>query len=482
MNFMKWKRFQSILALLVIAVVMFSCGDDDDDEVQLDNIATIAQSNGELSILVDALGRVDGLIASLSDENGNFTVFAPSNTAFTALLGTIGQTSLDDVPVDVLERILRYHVISGAALASTDLSNGQTEGTLLTGESVTVSISGGAVSINNSNVTTANVQASNGIIHIIDAVLVPSLEASIVNTVVEPAYFNKNFSVLTEAVVTAGLLNTLIDDTEQYTVFAPTNDAFTAAGITSLSGLTADDLTPILLYHVLGSEVKAADLPASGSAVTTLDGDFYLSVNDNGVFINGGTQVTNTDIDVDNGVVHVIDKTLTPPSDNIIQIAVAASQASSGAQFGQLVAALTAVENDMETDALVSALSSSSGEAGAPFTVFAPTDAAFAQLYQDAGVADLDALIDAVGIGTLEAVLKYHVVASARIFSTDLPNLTSNSVSSLGGTFTLNLANLTITETDAALSLNEGDEAAIIGTDILGTNGVIHTIDKVILP
>ena len=479
----RWKRFQFILAVFAMAIVISSCGDDDDDnEVQLDNIVTIAQGNSDLSILVDALQRVDGLATDLSNDNGTFTVFAPSNAAFTALLATIGQSSLDDIPVDVLERILRYHVIQGAALASTDLSDGQTAATLLTGESVTVSIDGSAVAINGSNVSTANVQAVNGTVHIVDAVLVPSLEASIVNTVVEPAYFNNDFSILTEAVVTAGLLNTLIDNTAQYTVFAPTDDAFEAAGITSLAGLTANDLSPILLYHVLDSEVKEDDLPATGSAVTTLGGDFYLSINTNGVFINGTTQVVATDIDADNGVVHVIDRTLTPPSNNIVQIAVAASQADPGAEFGQLVAALTAVENDNSTASLVTVLSSSASEDGAPFTVFAPTDAAFTQLYQDAGVADLDALVAAVGIETIEAVLLYHVIGSGRVFSTDLPNLASTTVTTLGGTITLDLATLTITETDAALSLNEDDDAAIIGTDILGTNGVIHTIDKVILP
>lgn len=485
LNFINWNVIQLVASLLAISIFAVSCSDDDNPpapQPDPDSIAEIAQANGNLNILVDALGRVDGFVSTLSDDNGTFTVFAPTDAAFTNLLAAIGQTSLDDVPVSVLERILSYHVISGAALQSTDLSNGQTAGTLLTGESITVGISGSNVSINSSNVTTANVTASNGVIHIVDAVLVPSLEASIVNTVVEPAYFNNNFSILTEAVVTAGLLNTLIDTDADYTVFAPTDAAFEAAGITSLNGLTANDLTPILQYHVLNSEVTAANLPATGSAVTTLNGDFYLSKNDNGVYINGSTQVTATDIAADNGIVHVINKTLLPPANDVVAIAVAASEAMEGAEFGQLVAALTAVENNSETDALVTILSSTESGDGAPFTVFAPTDAAFTQLYTDAGVDDLDALIAAVGIGTLETVLKYHVVAGARVFSTDLPNLSSNTVSSIAGTFDIDLATLSITETDAALELNDDDTAGIIGTDILGTNGVIHTIDKVILP
>jgi transforming growth factor-beta-induced protein len=303
---------------------------------------------------------------------------------------------------------------------------------------------------------------------------------SIVNTIVEPAYFNKNFSILTEAVVKADLLSTLIDPDADFTLFAPDNDAFEAAGITSLAGLTANDLTPILLYHAIGSKVYGNTLPATGSAVTTLGGDFYLSINSSGAYINGVTKVTAAtlaggSLDYSNGVVHLIDRTLVPPSKNIVEIAVAASQASPGAQFGQLVAALTAVENDPNAANLVTILSGTG-----PFTVFAPTDAAFQSLYTKANVADFSALVAAVGIPVIEAVLKYHVVG-ARVFSTDLPNLTSNTVTTLGGTFTLNLSSLTITDTDAALGLGTSD-ASIVSTDILGTNGVIHVINQVILP
>src|SRR6056297_1452438 len=449
-------------------------------ELPKDNIVSIASETPSLSILVDALTMFPDLVDALSSD-GNYTVFAPTNDAFTALLGVIGQSSLDDVPENVIERLLKYHVISSAALMSGDLTDGQMAATLLSDDDeITVGINGSDVTINGANVTTANVEASNGIIHIVDAVLVPSLELSIVNTIVEPAYFNKDFSILTEAVVTADLLSTLIDSEANYTLFAPNNDAFEAAGITSLEGLTANDLVPVLTYHVLGSEVFGDGLPATGSAIPSLGGDLYLSINGNGVFLNGLTRVTTATLsgeplDYDNGVVHLIDRTLVPASKDIVDIAVAASEASEGAEFGQLVAALTAVENDETTADLITILK---GEG--PFTVFAPTDAAFASLYALAEVADFSALVDAVGIATIEAVLKYHVVG-ARVFSTDLPNLSSTTVTTLGGDFTLNLGSLTITDTDAALELGSAD-AAIVDTDILATNGVIHVIDEVILP
>ncbi len=473
-------RIRTILSLALVAtfaLAVSSCDEDDDPIATLpeDNIVVIAQGNSDLSILVEALVKFPDLVDVLSAD-GNNTVFAPTNAAFTALLGVIGQTSLSDIPEPVLKRVLQYHVIAGTSIKSTDLTDGQKAATAL-GDEITVGVTTGGVTINTANVVTADVEAKNGIVHVVDAVLVPELELSIVNTVVEPAYFNKNFTTLTDAVVKAGLLNTLINPSANFTVFAPTNDAFTAAGITTLP--SAADLTPILQYHVLDTEVKAADLPATGSAVPTLNGDFYLSKNTSGVFINGLTEVTATDIDQSNGVVHVIDRTLLPASQNVVDIAVAASTATS-AEFGQLVAALTAVENDGSTPALITALSAADGS----FTVFAPTDAAFTALYTLAGVADFNGLVNAIGIGTVATVLQYHVLGD-RVFSTDIPNaLNGNPSVSLtplaGGNFTLN-SNLTITDADAALTLGTTD-AGIVDTDILGTNGVIHVINQVILP
>ena len=482
------KKFLSFFAIALIAsFTLTSCEEDEpmtDPELELESIVAIAQETASLSILVDALTKFPDLVSALSAD-GDFTVFAPTNDAFTALLGVIGQTDLNDIPEEVIERLLKYHVISGASLMSTDLSDGQQAATLLgADDKVTVGINGTTVNINSAKVATPNVEASNGVVHIVDAVLVPELEMSIVNTIVEPAYFNKNFSILTAAVVKAELLSVLIDKQANYTLFAPDNDAFINAGITSLDGLSKEDLTPVLTYHVIDGEVFGDGLPASGSAVTTLGGDFYLSINSTGAYINGKTMVTAATLaggalDYDNGVVHTIDMTLIPATEDIVSIAVAASQASEGAEFGQLVAALTAVENDETTDALVTILSGDGS-----FTVFAPTDAAFQALYTMAGVADFNALVDAVGIGTIETVLKYHVLG-ARVFSSDIPNALNGSTSVeltplAGGIFTLN-SDLTITDTDGALAIGTSD-ASIIGTDIFGTNGVIHVIDQVILP
>lgn len=477
---MKHKKFLTLKAIPVLFSfalfgLLVSCSDDDPSIVEpSETIVDLASANSSLTILTQALTKFPDLVTTLNDANGSFTVFAPTDEAFANLLSTVGQSSLDDIPEGVLRRILEYHVVSGELL-STELTDGANASTVL-GENVTVDIDGTAVSINSSNVTTADVDASNGVVHVVDAVLIPGLESSIVNTVVEPAYFNVNFTTLTAAVVQAELLNTLINRDAQFTIFVPNNAAFEAAGITSLEGISTEALANILLYHTLDSEVLSGNLPATGSTISTLGGDFYLSINENGVFINGSTQVIATDIDAENGVVHVIDKTLLAPTSNVVEIAVAQSQAETP-EFTQLVAALTAVENDASAANLISVLSGDG-----PFTVFAPTDAAFAQLYADAGVSNLDELIAAVGIGTLEAVLTYHVINEARVFSTDLPNLKSNTISVIGGSFTLDLSTLTITESDQALNLNVDNDASIVSTDIFGTNGVIHVIDKVILP
>jgi len=480
------QKFSFFAIALIAAFTLSSCEKEDSkpEPIVKNSIVTLAQATPSLSTLVEALTMFPDLVSALSAD-GNFTVFAPTNDAFAALLGVVGQADLKDIPEDVVKRILMYHVISGASLKSSDLSDGQEAATLLgANDKISVGMSGASVNINNAMVTIPDIEASNGVVHIVDAVLVPAQELSIVNTIVEPAYFNKDFSILTAAVVKAGLLSTLINPEADFTLFAPDNAAFAAAGITSLDGLTAEDLAPILTYHVIDGEVFADGLPATGSAVPTLGGDFYLSINSNGAYINGLTKITVATLaggalDYDNGVVHVIDRTIVPATQNIVSIAVAASQASEGAEFGQLVAALTAVENDETTASLVTILSGDGS-----FTVFAPTDAAFQSLYTLAGVADFDALVEAVGIGTIETVLKYHVLGS-KVFSSDIPNaLDGNSSVSLmalsEGSFTLN-SDLTIADTDGALSLGTPD-ASIVKTDILGTNGVIHVIDQVLLP
>lgn len=467
-----WKNLMYGLLNLVlaafIAVSVASCNDDDDEIPQpTQSIVALAQGQSNLSSLVAALTKYPDLVSTLSGP-GNFTVFAPTNEAFTQLLAVIGQTSVEDVPEDVLKSLLQYHVITSGAVRSTQLQAGNVA--TANSENIAVTVSGGIRLNGSTQVVTADVAATNGVVHIVDQVLVPQSIGQFVNTVVEPAYFNKNFTTLIAAVKAASpaILETLLNS-DKKTLFAPTNAAFTAAGITALPDRAT--LDAVLTYHVLAGEVRAAQLPANtapaNSEITTLGGKFYLSNRgSNGVFINGTTQVTATDILADNGVVHVINRTLLPPSQTIAGLATSLSQAAQP-QFTQLVAALSRVP------ALLQAASSAESK----LTVFAPTDAAFAALYNALGVTG----INDIEIGLLTAVLQHHIVsapttATGRVFSTDLVN---GAVPTLNGNVTINAATGTITSGNGTVAQLSGTTSLL---NVKGTNGVIHTINTVLIP
>ncbi len=241
-----------IIALFASIVFLAGCEDDEKADVKpTQNIVALAQAEADLSTLEAALIKFPDLISTLS-SNGKFTVFAPTNAAFQNLLVAIGQTSVDDVPEDVLKSVLQYHVVAGSAVLSTQLTNGNVE--TAGGENLMVSVNSGVKINGSTNVITADVNATNGVIHIIDAVLVPPSIVPIVGTIVAPAYFNKNFTTLIAAVKAASpsILETLLNH-DNKTLFAPTNDAFAAAGITALPG--QEVLDAVLTYHVIPSEV-----------------------------------------------------------------------------------------------------------------------------------------------------------------------------------------------------------------------------------
>ena len=452
--------------LMMLAGVLVACDDDEDDDGMMatQNIVALAQANNNLSSLEAALARFPDLVTTLSG-NGQFTVFAPSDQAFQDLMNAVGQTSLNDIPDDVLRDVLEYHVVAGSALQSGQLPNGNVQ--TVGGESIDVSTTAGVTLNDNTSVTTADVRATNGVVHVIDNVLVPPSMAPVVGTVVAPAYFSKNFTTLIAAVKAASpsILETLLSE-ENKTVFVPTNEAFEAAGITALP--SAAQLDAILAYHVVPAEVMAGDIPDGSTEVETLNGNFYISNTSSGVFINGTSQVTATDIEASNGVVHVIDKTLMPPSATIAGIAVSLSTASSNPEFTQLVAALARTEGQGGDDLLAAAAS-----ADANLTVFAPTDAAFQELYK---ALDVDN-VNEIPLATLIAVLKHHIVG-ARVFSTDL---SSGQVATLNGNVTVDLSTNPPSVTGGSGATNQADLQTTL-LNIHATNGVIHVIDKVLLP
>jgi uncharacterized surface protein with fasciclin (FAS1) repeats len=258
------------------------------------------------------------IAAELADDlsgPGPFTVFAPTDAAFAALPSGTIETLLTD-PTGTLAQILLYHVVSGQAL-STDLTDGQTITTLL-GEDITVTIGMNGVMINNATVVVADITATNGVVHVIDAVLLPPAPQP-TTTVVDVIVNSDVHNTLEAAVVAAGLVETL-SGTGPFTVFAPTDAAFAALPAGTVETLLADPtgtLTQILLYHVVGAQALSTDL-TNGQTVATLQGQAVtVTINADGVFINNA-QVTVADIVTSNGVIHVIDAVLVPQQPNSV--------------------------------------------------------------------------------------------------------------------------------------------------------------------
>jgi uncharacterized surface protein with fasciclin (FAS1) repeats len=242
---------------------------------------------------------------------GPLTVFAPTDAAFAALpAGTI-ETLLAD-PTGALTQVLLYHAVAGVAM-STDLSDGMMVETLQ-GQDVTVTINANGVFINDAQVIIADIMADNGVVHVIDAVLVPQ-EPSIPTTVVDIIVNSPDHTTLETAVIAAGLADDLSGD-GPFTVFAPTDAAFAALPASLIAELLADptgQLTQILLYHVVAGEALSTSL-SNGQTIATLQGqDVTVSITGGNVFINNA-QVTVADLVADNGVVHVINAVLTPTS------------------------------------------------------------------------------------------------------------------------------------------------------------------------
>lgn len=311
-------NIKSIALMMAAVVVLASCKKDETEDMtpaptplpQEKNIVETAQSLPQFSILVDAVVKA-GLADALSAD-GPMTVFAPTNDAFEMLFSQLGVSGIDDLTAEQLSPILLYHVVSGKVMAA-DVQSGYVPSLnttapnnnsvlILADASKGVQLNGG------SNVTTADVMASNGVIHVIDKVLLPT-------DIVDIASQNSNFSILVDAVVKAGLVDALKAD-GPYTVFAPTNAAFealfTQLGVNGISDLTADQLTPILLYHVVSGNVRAADV--SSGMVPTLNTEAMIDimVSDMGVKLNGTSNVVATDVQGTNGVIHVIDAVLLP--------------------------------------------------------------------------------------------------------------------------------------------------------------------------
>jgi len=460
--------FHKLARLLVPLGLVFlvACNDNDNNNSSgpdptpvetLGNIVDVAIEAGGFTTLVDVL-QVTGLDDVLSDESATFTVFAPTDDAFAALGEDTINALLADT--DTLTDILLYHVISGSAVnAETALSLAGTTVEMANGDSVALTIRDGDLFINNSKVVATDIEASNGIIHVIDAVLLPPADAEPTGNIVEVAQSAGSFTTLISALEATGLDTVLADEDAVFTVFAPTDEAFFALDEDVLTTLLADPdiLADLLLYHVV-QDAAVDGIQATaliGQEITMANGDTAaISVRDGALFINDA-QIVTTDIPATNGVIHVIDMVLQPPAEEaapgtIVDVAVEAGS------FTTLVAALQAT-----------GLDATLADTTAQFTVFAPTDEAFAKLGQET----IDALL--ADTETLSNILLYHVIADQVVDAATALSLDGSSVEMANG------SSVTLSVVDGELFIND---SKVIATDILASNGIIHVIDTVLSP
>ena len=306
-----YAKLIKLTLLVVSSTLMFSCSDDDSPQ-QNNSITDIASENLNFSILVDALTRAN--LAETLDQEGSYTVFAPTNEAFMNFLYDNGFESLDDVPVATLTQVLLNHVVSG-----TNLSSGLTTGyfkTLATGSasstntlSMFINTASGVRLNGVSSVTSADIIADNGVIHVVDAVIgLP--------TIVTHATANPNFSTLATLLTEQELVGTLNGTASSpFTVFAPLNSAFDTATLNLYGGLNSTQKTAVLTYHVVpGANVLSNAIP-SGPITTFETGTFTIS----GTVITDeqsrATNIVATDVQASNGVIHAVNQVLLPNLD-----------------------------------------------------------------------------------------------------------------------------------------------------------------------
>ena len=426
---------------------------------ELGSIVDVARDAGSFSTLLTAL-EAAGLDATLADEDSDFTVFAPTDEAFEALPEGTLDTLLADT--DLLTDVLLYHVITDSVVGSeTALSLAGTTTTMANEAKLAITVRGDALYLNESIVINTDIEASNGVIHVIDAVLTPTAIGEPEGSIVDLALASPDLTTLVTALQAADLVSALADKDALFTVFAPTDDAFAALGEDAIAALLADTdaLTNVLLYHVVaGAAVDSVDATALyGEMVTMLnEADVTIDIRDGELYIND-SKVIIKDIPATNGIIHVIDMVLIPeseeavePTGTIVDIALA------DPQFSTLVTALEAAD-------LVATLADET----AVFTVFAPTDDAFALL----GTDTINSLL--ADIPTLSNILTYHVIGDQAVDAATAISLDGSDVEMLNGD------TVSVSVQDDVLYIND---SAVIAADVVATNGVIHVIDAVLTP
>ena len=290
---------------------------------ELGNIVETALQAGNLNTLAAALEASD-LISVLADESQTYTVFAPTDDAFAKL----GEDTVNDLLADPdkLRDILLYHVVPGTAVdAATALSLAGTTVTTANDDDIAVSLGDGKLFVNMSEVIATDIVASNGIIHLIDSVLIPPADTddeAILGSIVETAAAAGSFNTLVTALQATGLDAVLANTEETFTVFAPTDDAFAKLGDDTINALLADPdaLSSILLYHVIGDQAidSTTAISLAGNSVATVNGAAVsISLDGSRLLINDSAVIA-PDVAASNGIIHGIDTVLLPPNDDTL--------------------------------------------------------------------------------------------------------------------------------------------------------------------
>lgn len=385
----------------------------------------------------------EGLDVALQNNAANLTVFAPDDNAFTALAAALGTNVNGLLALPNLTDILTYHVL-GSTVQSTGITNGLIVQPLSTSNTLKLTLtSSGSVYVNQAQVTTVNLNTDNGVVHVVNGVLLP------VETVADVAIDN-GFTSLVTAVVTAELLPAVTNPLSSLTVFAPTNAAFdnlATALNTNVAGLLAlPNLADILKYHVLGAEVPSSAV-TNGAIVQPLSttNTLKLTLTSTGMVYVNQAKVTTADIAAENGVVHVLDAVVLP-FETVVDVAI-----DNG--FTSLTAAVVKAE-------LLPALTNPLTK----LTVFAPTNAAFDNLATALGT-DLNGVL---AHPQLADILLYHVIGD-EVLSTELMNGTAPTLN--GQDVTINLMGGVMVNT-----------SNVTLADLVVSNGVVHVIDAVLVP
>jgi len=543
-----WLVLFTVMALMLSACTMAmpetetmpddAASEEMADDATMDDMGTIvdiAVGNSDFSTLVTAVTAAD-LVDVLADPEAEWTVFAPTNDAFAALPEDVLNMVLADK--ELLTRILTYHVMQGvvtsdqvSTMMAPTMEMGAVGGDLMGSELDVKFFEDGKITVNDANIVMADVMASNGVIHAIDAVLLPPDVAAMLagdesmdgeamdddamaddesmdgeamdddamddgammddmGTIVDIAVGNPDFSTLVTAVTAAGLVDVLADPDAEWTVFAPTNAAFDALPEGVLEMVLADNelLTRILTYHVVEgivtsdqiSTMMAPSMEMGAVGGDLLGGQLDVKLNADGTVTVNNSNVIAADIMASNGVIHVIDAVLLPEDVAAVVAEAYAAEAEAAAAAapaaGGTIVDIAVGNPDFST--LVTAVTAADlvdvlADPEAQWTVFAPTNAAFDALPE--GVLEM-VLADKE---LLTRILTYHVmqgvVTSDQVSTMMAPSMEMGAV---GGDLMGSELDVKFFE-DGKITVND---ANIILADVLASNGVIHAIDAVLLP